>query len=186
MSKENYLFVSNATDFEESTALVSATFCELDKKSNNNRVYRFSDAQGIIESLIGSVVKFGVDRVGHHMEFAPIIGVVESAQLVGKTIKGKIRVSSQKIIEALKQGVRFLVSIGGVGSAIVHKTFTEIVNPIVNHVQIWRASQKNLLGQIQIAGFNTAQIDKILKIEESFLATGHMETLAVLTALNLI
>lgn len=186
MSRESYLYVSKVGSFEESTALVSATFCELDKKSQNNRVYRFSDAQGIIESLIGSVVKFGVDKLGKHMEYAPLVGIVESAFLEGKTIKGKIRISSQKIIEKLKKGIKFLVSIGGFGSAIVHKTFTEIVEPIIEHVQIWQSSQTNILGEKQIAGFSKAKIEKVLEIEESCLVIGRMNTLAVMCALDLI
>jgi len=186
MTRESYLYVSKVSDFEESTALCQVTFAELDKKSTNNRVYRFSDAQGIIQSLIGSVVKFGVDKMGKHIRFAPLVGIVESAFLEGKTIKGKIRIDSQDIINKLKKGIKFLVSIGGFGSAIVHKTFTEIVEPIIEHVQIWQASQTNILGEKQIAGFSKAKIEKVLEIEESCLVIGHVNTLAVLTALELV
>jgi len=185
-SESQFLFVSKTIEFNESTALVSAVFCELDKKSENGRVYRFSDANEIIESLIGSVVYFGVDIFGRHLK-NKVVGIVEEAVLVGKTIKGKIRIDSQSIIEKLKSGVKFLVSIGGTAYAKIRKGFMEMVNPIVNHIAIWESSQRNIYGEKQSAGFSSAKIDKILEIEESVLFCGSKEKLiALMTALEVL
>jgi len=186
MSSESYLFVSR-TEFQESSGLVSATFMELDKVSENKRLYRFENAQEIIDSLIGSAVRFGVDLFGRHLTKGSIVGIVESAQLVGKKIVGTIRITTQSILDKLKKGIKFLLSVGGIGFPTFKKGYTIIENPEIQHVQMWESNQKNLLGQPQSAGFNSAKIEKILEIQESVLFCGSRNKfIALLTSLEVI
>ena len=180
MSNQTYLFVSSVGKFEESVGLVSCTFMELDKKSENGRLYRFEDAEQIIETLIGSPIRYGINWLGKHLEGSETreVGFVESAELIGKKVVGSIRITSKDILSKIKSGVKFLLSVGGKAGMVLKKGFVEMINPKVEHVQLFPTSQGE-------AGFSSAKVEKILEIEESVLYAGS-NTLALLTALELI
>ena len=185
---QSYLFVTK-TSFQESVGLVSATFIELDKISDNGRLYKFSEAQEIIKGLVGSPVRYGVNWLGQHIKGSKAreIGFVESAKLVGKKIIGSIRITAKDILSRLKSGIKFLLSVGGEGLGIIRKGFTEMRELEVTHVQIWESGQKNILGQPQTAGFPSAKVEKILEIQESVLYAGSKDKfIALMVALGVI
>jgi len=175
---KSFLFVTSEIDFlpvelgdiifeegKKKGARILATFCELDKASQNNRVYRFEEGEQMAKSLIGKPIRFGADWKGKHYENVPIIGEVENAWVVGKKIKGIVNVWAKNIIAKLKKGIKYLFSVGGVaqfGETVVKgaKVVTKLYHAICTHLQLLPNNPKG-------AGFPSAKMHKIIEINES-------------------
>jgi len=150
-------------------ARIFATFCELDKPSANNRIYRFAEGKRMAKSLIGKFIRYGADWKGKHFKNVPKIGKVESAWVEGKKIKGIIRIWAKKFVAEIKKGKKFLFSVGGVAqfSETVKKGgkfITTLFNAICTHLQLLPNNPKG-------AGFPSAKMHKIIEINESVMLT---------------
>lgn len=179
---ESFLFVTSEIQtmavelgdimFEEGKrkgARIFATFCELDKPSANDRVYRFVEGKQIAKSLIGKFIRYGADWRGKHLKDVPEIGKVENAWVKGKKIKGVIRIWAKKFVAAIKKGKKFLLSVGGVAqfSETVKKGgkfITKLYHAICTHLQL-------LPNNPERAGFPSAKMHKIIEINESVMLT---------------
>lgn len=170
--EEFNIFVSHVT-FEEGKgkgARILATFCELDKVSSNDRVYRFEEGEQMAKSLVGKAIRFGADWKGKHYKNVPKIGIVEKAWVAGKKIKGIVRIWAKDIVAKLKKGIKFLFSVGGVaqfGETVVKggKVITKLYHAICTHLQLLSNNPKG-------AGFPSAKMHKIIEINESVMLTG--------------
>ena len=175
---QSFLFVTSEIEFlpvelgdilfEEAKgkgARILATFCELDKPSGNNRIYRFEEGDQMAKSLIGKPIRFGAYMKGIHFKKAPKIGIVESAWKEGKKIKGIVRIWGKEIIAKLKKGIKFLFSVGGVaqfGETVKSggKFVTKLYHAICTHLQLLPNNPKG-------AGFPSAKMHKLIEINES-------------------
>jgi len=175
---QSFLFVTSEIEFlpvelsdilfEEAKgkgARILATFCELDKASGNNRVYRFEEGEQMAKSLIGKPIRYGASLKGIHFKKVPKIGIVENAWVKGKKIKGIVRIWGKEIIAKLKKGIKFLFSVGGVaqfGETIKKggKFVTKLYHAICTHLQLLSNNPKG-------AGFPSAKMHKIIEINES-------------------
>lgn len=176
MSDETTFFIiSKDVVFEETAdkgARIQATVMELDKVSEgNNRVYQMDEGEEIAKSLKNKPVYHGV--TAWHKHDNPIIspestkepvGFVEKAWVIGNKIKAFIKITSQGLIETLKQGVKYLFSVGGVAIAeTVKKIGDKIVHilhgAICNHLQI--------LDMGVAVGFPNAKMEKLIEINET-------------------
>lgn len=184
---ESFLFVTpevtvlDLTHFRESTigkfAKIWVTLIELDKVSVNGRIYRFEEAGRIARSMVGRPIYYDIDWTGKHIQNKPPIGEIEKTKVIGRKIKGIVKIICPKIIEKIKQGMKFLFSVGGI--AITQK-FTgkvteagkkirRLIGTIVQHAQmIPFGTGKNILGQSKV-GFPSAKMEKVLEIQESTL-----------------
>ena len=174
---------SEATAEHTPSALIQITAMELDKESNNKRVYRFSEAESIRKSIEGSPIFYGlkvnrtqvssnlVKREQEH-DFSEKIGYVEKAWIVGKKIKAAIRVTAPKILGMIKRGIKdFLFSVGGDAkqARLVKqgaKKFMEMVGAVVTHISMWKNKHEPTE-----SGFESARVEKILEFQECVLYT---------------
>lgn len=161
-------------------ARILATFCELDKPSNNNRIYRFAEGKQMAKSLVGRAIKFGADWKGKHLTKVPVIGKVEKAWVEGKKIKGIVRIWAKNIVAKLKKGKKYLFSVGGMAqfSETVKrgkKFVTTLFNAICTHLQLLPNNPKG-------AGFPSAKMHKIIEINESVMITQTSDNLTVCDA----
>jgi len=195
---QSFLYISKSVEFHETVgllekfALVSATFLELGKASINGRIYRFSEANQIASSMIGAPVYFGVDWRGKHKLNEAPVGEVVDARVFPKTrkIKGIIKVTNRSVIEKLKNGFKFLFSVGGVAQKErflgkvnkAGKKVRELIGTVVQHLQLI-PSGKNIFGQSKV-GFESAKMERVLEIQESAMYVG--KSIALLTSLGLI
>lgn len=193
---QSFLYISKSVQFHESLgllkkfAIVSATFLELDKPSINGRIYRFAEASDIASSMIGKPVYYDINWQGKHKLDKPAIGKIVDAKVIGKRIKGIIKVTAPKIIERLKSGFKFLFSVGGVAQKerflgkinSAGKRIRELIGTVVQHLQLI-PSGKNFFGQSKV-GFESAKMERVLEIQESAMYVG--KSLALLVALGVI
>lgn len=171
---QSFLFISpEITLFEETDggARILATVMELEKVSRNGRFYRIEEAKSIAKSLEGKPVYYGIDWAGRHEN--PLmrpnsksdpVGFVESAKVVGNKIKAIIKVISQGLIESLKQGVKYLFSVGGHAISEVKR---KIGNRIVNVLKGARCNHLQIVDVGTPVGFPNAKMEKILEINET-------------------
>lgn len=177
MSQENiFYFFTKEVEFQESDvkgALVEATVMELEKVSNNKRVYVIEDGPEIAKSLIGKDVYYGTDWRGKHENplvegkedsKATPVGFIESAKVVGKKIKAKIRITAQGMIEALKQGVKYLFSVGG---KAISETIKKIGDKIVHILHGARCNHLQMVDVGTPVGFPSAKMEKLIEINET-------------------
>ena len=164
----SFLFVSSEVEFQEATekgARVLGTFMELDTPSSNSRIYRVEEGAKIAKSLIGKLIRYGADWIGKHLKEVPTIGIVEQAWQEAKKIKGIVRIWDKGIINALKNGTKYLFSVGGIAefSEVVQKgkqLFQILHNAVCTHLQL-------LPNDPQGAGFPTAKMHEVIEINES-------------------
>ena len=171
---QSFLFVSpELTLFEEtdSGARILATVMELEKISRNGRFYRIEEADSIAKSLEGKPVYYGTDWAGRHENplmrgdsKAEPVGFVESAKVVGNKIKAVIKIISQGLIEALKQGVKYLFSVGGHAIAEVKK---KIGNRIAHVLKGAKCNHLQIVDVGTPVGFPNAKMEKIVEINET-------------------
>jgi hypothetical protein len=138
---------------------------ELDTPSANNRIYRLEEATKIAKSLIGKPIRYGADWLGKHLKEVPIIGIVEQAWQDAKKIKGIVRIWEKSIIDTLKNGAKYLFSVGGIAdfAEVIQKgkqLFQRLHNAICTHLQL-------LPNDPKAAGFPTAKMHEIIEINES-------------------
>jgi len=178
---DSFFFVTREISFEETKekgARLYATFMELDKASVNGRIYRFAEGIKMAKSLIGKPVFYGVTWFGKHDLSKAPIGIVETAEVIGKKIKGIVRVTDQGLIETLKQKVKYMFSVGGIadfaenvkegGKQLINKFGRPIIklyNAVCTHLQL-------LDGDPKKAGFESAKMERLIEINESALQTG--------------
>lgn len=174
--KGSFFFVTSEVElieFDEAKpkkgARILATFMELDTPSANNRIYRFVEGKRIAQSLVGKFIRYGANWLGKHFKKVPKIGVVEEAYQKGKKIMGIVRIWDQGIIETLKQGTKYLFSVGGVadfGKMVKKgkKYFTKLFHALCTHLQL-------LPNDPEGAGFPSAKMHKIIEINESVMLT---------------
>ena len=177
MSEETTFFIiSKDVIFEETVekgARIQATVMELDKPSQgNNRVYQMDEGDEIAKSLKGKPVYHGITAWYKHDN--PItspespkkepVGFVEKAWVVGNKIKAFIKITSQGLIETLKQGVKYLFSVGGVALA---ETIKKIGNKIIHILHGARCNHLQILDTGVAVGFPSAKMDKLIEINET-------------------
>ena len=160
--------------FEDKPVRLLATVMELNKASLNGKVYRIEEGKTIAKSLIGNDVYYGVDWAGRHCN--PIlrkegkcsksepVGTVESTFVEGNKIKATIEILNESLIQALKNGVKFLFSVGGNAvKQIVKKIGGKLVSVMYgarcNHLQIINPDTK--------VGFPKATVERLLSINET-------------------
>lgn len=184
MENATFFFVSFPRDiqiFEEATssyARIQITAMELDKVSNNDNLYKFSEKESIKKSLIGKPVFYGlkvkrkrisptkVIREQKHLKKVKI-GFIESAKIVGNKIKAVVKITDLDILGMLKKGIKdFLFSVGGVASRariVIRgaKKFTEMVGAKVTHLAMWKSKHEK-----KEAGFESARMEKLLEFSE--------------------
>lgn len=173
----SFFFVTREVDFRPEFsetkgkyARILGTFMELDKASTNGNIYRFSEGEKIAKSLIGKPIRYGANWLGKHLKKGPKIGFVESAMVVGKKIRGVVRITAPHLIEALKAGTKFMFSVGGVAKTFNlikrgKEVFTQLIGAVCTHLQL-------LDNNPEKAGFKSAKMLKLLEINESVLNTG--------------
>lgn len=167
-----FFFITNEVEFQESTqkgARVYATFMELNKPSGNDRIYRIEEGEQLAKSLIGKPIRFGANILGKHYKSVPKIGFVESAKKIGNKIKGIVNIFDEGVIKKLKDGVKFLFSVGGTasfGQTIKKgkKMLTKLWGAVCSHLQLL---PNNPAG----AGFPNAKMHKIIEVNESVMLT---------------
>ena len=171
-TRSAFFFVTSEIEFQESTtkgARISATFMELNKVSGNDLVYRVEEGEQLAESLVGKFIRFGANLIGKHYKKVEKIGFVESARKVGDKIKGTINIFDKSFIERIKNGEKFLFSVGGTalfGQAIQtgKKIVTKLWGAICSHLQM-------LPNNPDGAGFPNAKMHKVIEINESVMLT---------------
>jgi len=178
MTDSNFWFISPEVKvtFEESTAgaILTATVMELEKASRNGRLYRIEEAEQIAKSLKGVDVYYGTDWAGRHdnpvargeKSKAKPVGIVERAWIEGNKVKARIRIIGQGIIEALKQGVKYLFSVGG---NAVSETIKKIGNKLVHILKGARVNHLQIIDEGTPVGFPNAKMEKLIEINETVL-----------------
>jgi len=178
MSNESetvFFIISKDLIFEETSekgARLEATVMELDKVSEgNNRVYQIDEGEAIAKSLKNKPVYHGITAWNKHDN--PIaspesskepVGIVEKAWVIGRKIKAHIRIISQGLIESLKQGVKFLFSVGGVALA---ETIKKIGDKIIHVLHGARCNHLQILDLGTAVGFPDAKMEKLIEINET-------------------
>lgn len=165
---KSFLYVNSSVKLDETigkNALISACVLELNKVSEQNTEYRISEGNRMANQLIGKSVFYDIDYEGKHAKGEPV-GVVESARKVGNRIMAKIRIHNIDLIERLRQGVKFLFSVGGIADfyEVVKKagrTVKRMVNCVMSHLQILDPKTR--------VGFKNARLERVLEINESVL-----------------
>lgn len=170
---QSFLFVTSEIEFQEASekgAKVFGTFMELEKPSSNGRVYRFVEGARIAKSLIGRTVRYGADWLGMHILKNPVIGIVKNAWRDGNKIKGIVNFTDKDIITQLKNGVKFLFSVGGVAQfgETVRRGVTRLYNAVCTHLQLLPDNPSG-------AGFPSAKIHKVIAINESVMISRNRE-----------
>ena len=175
MSNNVFYFISKEVEFSETVekgARIEATVMELEKVSQNGNVYQIEEGPAIAKSLVGKNVYYGTDMFGKHDN--PIakkkesknepVGIIETARVVGKKIKAIIRIINQGMIEALRQGVKYLFSVGG-------KAISETIKKLKGKlVHILHGAKCNHLQIVEIGtpvGFPNAKMEKLIEINET-------------------
>ncbi len=174
-SETTFLIVSKDLIFEETAekgAILEATVMELNKPSvGNNRVYKIEEGEEIAESLKGKPVYYGVTAWYKHDN--PItspeskkdpVGFVKKAWLIGDKIKAKIRIVSQGLIETLKQGVKYLFSVGGIALA---ETVKKIGDKIIHILHGAQCNHLQIVDMGTSVGFPNAKMEKLIEINET-------------------
>lgn len=175
MSENNiFYFISKEITFEETKekgARIEATVMELEKVSGSGNVYQITEGSKIAKSLVGKNVYYGTDAFGKHEN--PItkkeskgepVGIVESAKVAGKKIKAVIRIINQGLIEALKQGVKYLFSVGG---NAISETIKKVKGKIIHILHGARCNHLQVLDMGTPVGFPNAKMEKLIEINET-------------------
>lgn len=171
-----FFFVSKELIFEETNdkkgARIEVTAMELDKASvGNNRVYKIEEGDVIAESLTKQPVYYGTTPWLKHDN--PIatpkskkepVGFVERAWRFGKKIKAIVRITAQSLIESLKQGTKYLFSVGGVALA---ETVKNLGGKILHILHGARCNHLQIVDLSTSVGFPNAKMDKLIEINET-------------------
>jgi len=169
-----FFVITKEIEFEETVekgARILATVMELEKVSKNKRLYQIKEGKQIADSLKGKPIYYGTDVFGRHDN--PIknpkskkepVGFVETARVVGNKIKAVIRIFNEKLISALKKGVRYLFSIGG---QAISETIKKIGNKIVHVLNGARCNHLQLVDKGTPVGFPSAKMEKLIEIQET-------------------
>lgn len=172
----SFLFITPEIEFMESTpkgARVLATLMELDKPSQNGRIYRFIEGAKIATSLVGRTIKFGANWLGKHVMNTDVIGKVEKTWQEGNKIKGIVLIWAKNFVDRIKAGEKFLFSVGGVAKfaeviQIGKKLFTKLHDAVCTHLQMLPNNPSG-------AGFPSAKMEKVIEINESVLFTNDIQ-----------
>lgn len=175
MNDNIFYFISKKVEFSETVgkgARIEATVMELEKVSQNGNVYQIEEGPAIAKSLVGKNVYYGTDPLGKHDN--PItkkkesnnepIGIIESAKVVGKKIKAIIRVINQGMIEALRQGVKYLFSVGGTA---ISETIKKIKGKLVHVLHGAKCNHLQIVEMGTPVGFPNAKMEKLIEINET-------------------
>lgn len=176
--ESNFFFITkecNVISFEETEvkgARIEATVMELNKVSEgNNRVYEIEEGNDIAKSLIGKDVYHGTNAIRQHDN--PIIdpsskkepvGVVEKAWVIGNKIKAIIRIFHQGMVETLKQGVKYLFSVGG---NAISETIKQVGEKIIHILHGAKCNHLQILDMGTPIGFPSAKMEKLIEINET-------------------
>jgi len=173
-----FYFITNEVAFEETSngAKILATVMELEKASSNGRWYLIEEATTIAKSLIGKFVFYGVDAFGRHCN--PImrkdgicstkkpVGIVEETYHIGNRIKALIRITNKSLIGKLKDGMKFLFSVGG---NAISKTIKKIGDKVINILHGARCNHLQIVDADTPVGFPSAQMEKVIEINETIM-----------------
>lgn len=170
---QSFLYVSSSIELEETTgrnALVSACVMELGKISEQGTFYEISEGVRMAKSLVGRPVYYGINLEGKHKK-GLAVGIVESAHKVKQKIMATIRITDLGLIDKLKRGTRFLFSVGGIANIVetirkAGRIIKKKLGCIMTHLQIVDADTN--------VGFPSAQIERVLEINESILLVDEM------------
>lgn len=173
MSVEFYV-ITKEVEFEETLekgARILATIMELEKPSRNNRLYKITEGEQIANSLKGKPVYYGTDAFGRHdnpfknkkSKNEPV-GFVEVARVVGNKIKGVIRIFNNKMITALRKGVKYLFSVGG---NAISETIKKIKGKLIHILTGARCNHLQIIDMGTPVGFPDAKMEKLIEIQET-------------------
>ena len=180
MGNEFY-FVTNEVEFEETSkgAKILATVMELEKASSNGRWYRIEEAKSIARSLIGKFVFYGVDVFGRHCN--PVmrksgvcstklpVGVVEESYNVGNRIKALINITNKKLIDKIKNGMKFLFSVGG---NAISETIKKVGDKVIHVLRGARCNHLQIVDADTPVGFPNAKMEDVVEINETVMFCG--------------
>lgn len=175
-----FFFISPEVEFQETTvgggARLVATVMELEKISGNNKLYRIEEGEEIAKSLVGVPVYYGTDWKGKHDNpfvksdsKQPPVGFVETAKVLGNKIKAWVHITSDGIIETLKQGVKYLFSVGG---NAISETIKKIGEKVVHILYGARCNHLQIVPLGTPIGFPNAKTEKIIEINETIMFCG--------------
>lgn len=169
---DNFLFVTKDIEvsFEETagktSALIKIVAVELNKTSQNNppTEYRIEEGDTIAASLIGSPVYFGTNIFGKHDRTDISIGKVERTENIGDKIWAWVRITREDLVQRLKNGAKFLFSVGGQASFAeavkkAGKTVLRMIGAKCNHLQMVDVGTK--------VGFPSAKMLELVEINET-------------------
>jgi len=169
-----FYFISKEIEFSETVekgARIEATVMELEKVSHNGNVYKIEEGDTIAKSLVGKNVYYGTDVFGKHDN--PIVkkkakdepvGIVESAKVVGKKIRAIIRIINQGMIEALRQGVKYLFSVGG---NAISETIKKVAGKLIHILHGAKCNHLQIVEMGTPVGFPNAKMEKLIEINET-------------------
>lgn len=169
-----FFVITKEVEFEETMdkgARILATIMELEKPSKNDCLYLIKEGKQIADSLKGKPVYYGTDPFGRHDN--PIknpkskkqpVGFVEIARVVGNKIKGVIRIFNNKMISALRKGVKYLFSVGG---NAISETIKKIKGKIVHILHGARCNHLQVVDMGIPVGFPNAKMEKLIEIQET-------------------
>jgi len=175
-SETAFFIISKDVIFEETAdkgARIEATVMELDKPSigKDHRVYKITEGNDIAKSLKNKPVYHGITPFNKHDN--PIatpestnepVGFVEKAWVIGKKIKAFIKITSQGLIETLKQGVKYLFSVGGIA---LSETIKKLGDKIIHVLHGARCNHLQIVDMGTSIGFPAAKMEKLIEINET-------------------
>lgn len=176
MDDNFFLFISKEVEFQETFegekgAFIQATVMELEKPSGNQRLYRIEEGEQLAKSLAEKDVYYGTTAFGKHDN--PImnnaskqepVGKVKKAWLIGNKIKAIIHIFNDGIIETLKQGVKYLFSVGG---NAVSESIKKIGNKLIHILHGAKCNHLQILDLGTPVGFPDAKMEKLIEINET-------------------
>jgi len=175
MDDNVFYFISKEVEFTETVeegARIEATVMELEKVSQNGNVYQIEEGEAIARSLVGKNVYYGTDPFGKHDN--PItkkkeskkepVGIVESTKVIGKKIRAIIRIINQGMIEALRQGVKYLFSVGG---NAISETIKKLKGKLIHVLHGAKCNHLQIVEMGTPVGFPNAKMEKLIEINET-------------------
>lgn len=176
-SEMQYIPFSETVE-EQPYVRVVSTIMELSKASVSGKLYKFSEADTIVKSLKQVPVYYGSvkKKLGWkhcnpmssnklRCKISKPIGHVEMARLKGRKIQAYIRITAKKFIKRIKEGSRFLFSVGG---QAMGETIKKIGNKLIHILRGVRANHLQMVEEGVKVGF-PAKIDKVIDFSETVL-----------------
>lgn len=152
----------------EPYAIISGVFLQLDQPSlgREHRIYRFSEARQMIDSLIHRPVYYGSDVFGiHKTSKKDLVGRVEACILRGSKLIGFVKITSRTLIDKLRRGLRLLFSVGG--SADYEESVKDENGQTVNILHNAKMEHLTIVPRDTKVGFPKAKMLELIELNET-------------------